>query len=184
MPQIIFRIIVVFLILLGSPLAYGQSFELFGIDILAASRSQITRAILQCGAQKLASNDQLTDRYDASALFSGARMKVGFTVDEELGSIVLQFDYSWFYEILTFDEIKQNLMEKYGEPSVTAAENRKNDFEEELNWTKSGVKIQLVRYKWFAAWRIHVTHQLSYYFPTNQASPKDGSMVRSNFHRQ
>ena len=116
MSQIIVRIFVVFPIFLGSPLAYGQSFELFGIDTLAASRSQITEAVLQCGAQKIASNDQLTDRYDAGALFPGALMKVGFTVGEELESIVLQFDYSWFCEILTFYEIKQNLVEKYGKP--------------------------------------------------------------------
>ncbi len=169
------RMIVIIPILLGSPLAYGQPVEMFGIDILAADRIQMTQAILQHGAKKLPTNDPLTDRYDDVAPFPGARMKVGFTGDGKLERIVCQFDHSWFIDILSFDALKQSLEQTYGKPFVTAAENRNRDFEEELKWTQSGIIIQLVSYTWFAAWRIHVTHQLRYTIPTNQASQKDGS---------
>jgi len=133
MYQSILRAIVAILIFLSASLAYGQSFEMFGINILSATRSQIADAILQRGAEKLPHNDPLTDRYDASAIFSGARMFVEFIDDEELGSIVCQFDSgSLFVEVMKFDALKSTLIEKYGQPTVTPAENRHGDFEEEL----------------------------------------------------
>ncbi len=86
------KIALMILIFLTASLADAQSFEMFGIDILAATRSQITEAILQRGVQNLPSADQLTDRYDANQLFPGARMLVEFNADEELETIVYQFD--------------------------------------------------------------------------------------------
>ena len=53
----IFKIIVAIPIFLGVSLAYAQTFEMFGIDILASNRNQISEAILQRGAQKMQSNN-------------------------------------------------------------------------------------------------------------------------------
>lgn len=150
-------------IFLTTSLTDAQSFEMFGIDILSANRHQITESILQLGAKKLPSNNPFADRYDANALFPGARMKVVFTVDEKLEKIVCQFDSGcMFAEVLKFDELEQILGQRYGKPIVTAASNRKSDFEKELKWTINGVEIQLVSYEWHAAWRIHVTHRLCF----------------------
>jgi hypothetical protein len=158
------KIAVMIPILLAASLAGAHAFELFGIDIGAASRPQITAAILQHGAQKLPSSEPLIDRYEADRPFAGARMFVGFTENDKLENMVFQFDSgSWFIDVLTFDELKRYLVETYGEPITTPVETRDNDLEEELSWTRDGVNIRLISYKWFAAWRVHVTHQLYVY---------------------
>jgi len=161
----IFRIILMIHIFLGTALAEAQAFEMFGIDILTATRSQITNAILQRGAQKLPSTDHLTDRYDANPIAPGARMLVGFTTHEKLESIIYRFDSGNLYtDVLKYDRLKLSLIEKYGKPTVSPSVERNSDFEEELLWTNEGIQIQLVNFKWHAAWRIHVTHRLVYYF--------------------
>jgi len=160
----ILRIIFMIPVFLGSSLADVQAFDMFGIDILSAPRNQITEAILQRGSQKLPPTHQLTDRYDANPIFAGARMLVVFTADEKLKNIVCRFDSgSLFTDVLKFEALKQSLTEGYGKPAITPSENRNIDYEEELLWMKDGIKIQLVSYKWYAAWRIHATHRLCYY---------------------
>ena len=136
---------------------------MFGIDIHAATRSQITGAVRQHGTKKLPSHNPLTVRYDANPPFPGSRMLVGFTEDEELANIAFQFDSgSAFTDVLKFEALKQHLIETYGAPAVTPPGSRDSDLKEELRWTEDGIKIQLISYKWHAAWRIHMTHRLSY----------------------
>lgn len=152
-------------ILVVASVLSAHAFDMFGIDILAANRHQIAEAILQHGAQQLPSGNPLTDPYESLHLFPGARVFVGYTVDEAFENIVCQFDSgSIFTEILALDELKQRFSEKRAMLEVTPSQNRNRDFEEELLWTKDGAIIQLISYRWFAAWRLHVTHRLSYYF--------------------
>ena len=141
---------------------------MFGIDIHAATRSQITGAVLQHGAKKLPPHNPLTDRYDANQPFPGSRMIVGFAEDEELENMAFRFDSrSAFTDVLKCKALKQHLIETYGAPAVTPPGSRDSDLKEELRWTEDGIKIQLISYKWHAAWRIHVTHRLSYLLSSN-----------------
>lgn len=165
-----FRSVAMIPILVVASALNAQAFDMFGIDILAANRNQIAEAILQNGARQLPSGNPLTDRYESLHLFPGARVFVGFTVDEAFENIVCQFDSgSIFTEVLKFDELKQLMIATYGEPVITPDEHRDSNFEEELRWRKDGISIQLISYKWFAAWRVHVTHRLCFYRVANGA---------------
>jgi len=151
-------------ILVSTYKAEAKSFEMFGIDILAATRKQITEALMKQGAKRKAGSDNTTDRYDGSHFFPGARMSVGFTIDGKFENISYRFDSgNLFTEVLKFDQLKLSLIEKYGKPTIPSANDRNPDFEEELLWKKDGVRIQLVCLKWYAAWTRHVTHRLCYY---------------------
>ena len=161
--NLLLKIALTAVILVSVSMEEAKSFEMFDIHIITATRNQITNSIMKQGIKKLASIDNLTDRYDASHLFPGARMYVGFTIEGKLENIIYRFDSgNLFTDVLKFDQIKLNLIEKYGEPTVPPAKDRNNDFEEEFLWRKDEVGIQLVSFKWYVAWSIHVTHQLSY----------------------
>ena len=140
----------------------ARSFEMFGIDIQTATRDQITNAIKTQGVKKIGVIDNLTDRYEGYHLFPGARIYVKFTIDGKLDNVIYQFDSgNWFTEVLEFNGLEKDLIEKYGKPAVPAANERNSDFDAELYWAKDGVLIQLVRFKGFVAWTLHETHRLS-----------------------
>ena len=162
-------IILSLIVLVSTFIEDAAGFDLLGIDILNASRDQITLALTESGANQLPSNDHLMDRYDSSQLLPGAKTAVHFTADGTIERIVHRFDAEWFVDVTPFEALKSNLIDRYGKPTPTPAEIRNSDFEEELLWTKDGISIRLISYKWFAAWRVHVTHRLSIYRIANGA---------------
>jgi len=92
---------------------------MFGIDILAANRDQIIAVLCEKGAKQRPDLDRTTVFFDAAALFPGARLFAGFTIDEELENVVFQFDAGRiFSEVLHYDALEQHLIEKYGQPSA------------------------------------------------------------------
>jgi len=91
-------------------------------------------------------------------------MSVEFIIDGKFENITCRFDSgNLFTEVLKFDQLKLSRIEEYEKPNVSSAKDRNSEFEEELLWTKDGVGIRLVCFKWYAAWSIHVTHRLCYY---------------------
>ena len=156
------KIVLSLFVLVSLLIEDAAGFDLLGIDILNASRDHITLTLVERGAKQLPSNDHLMDRYDGSQLLPGAKTAVHYTADGSVERIVHRFDAEWFVDFTPFEALKSNLIDRYGQPAITPAEFRNSDFEEELLWTKDGINIQLISYKWFAAWRVHVTHRVSY----------------------
>ena len=136
---------------------------MFGISIFSANRDQISEALREKGAKQRPALNPLTDSFEAGAHYPGAKLYIRYAIDGTLEAITYKFDSGCqFTEVMKFDALKSILINKYGRPVVTPVESQHCDFEEELVWMKGNVKIQLVNYKWHAAWRLHVSHRLSY----------------------
>jgi hypothetical protein len=126
------KIVLSLIVLVSLIIEDAAGFDLLGIDILNASRDQITRALVDRGAKQLPSNDHLMDRYDGSQLLPGAKTAVHYTADGSVERIVHRFDAEWFVDFTPFEALKAILAESYGKPKATPSHSLSHDFEEEL----------------------------------------------------
>lgn len=142
----------------------ARAFELFGVDVLTADRRLITDALQGQGGRKVGVVDDLTERYEVNRLFPGGRIYLHFTAGGRLDRVVCQFDSgNLFTEVLDFDDLKAALIAKYGRPEEPPSGERHRNWNSALRWTAEGVRIQLVRFRWFAAWTLHETHRLEFH---------------------